>query len=393
MAETFGGHSETLTIQKAPDRKEVAGDSFSPQKIEQRRLQSQINNLKEAQEDKKEILEDLLMNYPDEDFFYYEDGELMPFSEYIGEEGSDFVHIKTRESLITKISAINESLSETRIEKEIKRLDDLIMGTHKNNPNIRLILMEMRSQLSGYGKIDGYDFYGEELQDMLFFLEKNDTENLTSADYVQGVYNTFNFCRKHLAVDAKMVLAGIKDLTSSQIYQYGDGKNDEAPFEAWLEESIIDNNYIPDFAEPAVLETGRVAAGTVAGGIDGVLDYFGAVVDLNLVPDEVIRSLMDLVPTILREYKQIFDEILDGIDGPAEVGYILGYVVGLLAGAHFFPAGVVWGGPLKMVMGKIKTLNISEKAFEKFKSNIVLIRNTAEDKFGKYAPELEAFQD
>jgi hypothetical protein len=62
-----------LTIQKAPDRKEVAGDSFSPQKIEQRRLQSQINNLKEAQEDKKEILEDLLMNYPDEDFFYYED--------------------------------------------------------------------------------------------------------------------------------------------------------------------------------------------------------------------------------------------------------------------------------------------------------------------------------
>jgi hypothetical protein len=32
-------------------------------------------------------------------------------------------------------------------------------------------------------------------------------------------------------------------------------------------------------------------------------------------------------------------------------------------------------------MDKVKTLNISEKAFEKFKSNIVLIRNTAEDKF------------
>jgi len=298
--------------------------------------------------------------------------------------------VKTRESIITELWVLNESLNETRIDREIKKLDNLIMWVHKDNPNIRLILMEMRSQLSWYWKINSYDFYWEELQDMLFFLEKQDSWLLSTGDYLWWAYNTFNFCRKHLAMDAKVILAWIKDVTSSRLYQYWE--ENEAPFEIWLEDNIVWNDYIFDSAEPYVLETWRTLASTASWAIDWSLDYIWAVVDLNIVPDEVFSSFKELLPILIKDYKEIGNQILEWIDWVAEAWYIVWYVIWLILWAKFIPSPLAWWWVVKNAATKLRALNISENIISKVRTNLISAESSIQNSFSKYMPRIEAAQ-
>jgi len=390
MSEVFWWYNETLTTKKTPESYTLGSDFDVQEYWNKRRLQIEINIFREKQDNKKDFLEDLLKNNPNEKYFVYQNWKLIPFSKFNWNPRSDFFHIETRKSIEWKISILNESLSETRIDKEIKKLDNLIMWVHKDNPNIRLLLMEMRIQLSWYWKIDSYDFYWEELQDMLFFLEKQDSWLLSTSDYLWWAYNLFNFCRKHLAMDSKIVLAWVKDITSSRLYQYWE--DNKAPFEMWLEDSIIWNDYIFDSAEPYVLETWKTLASTASWAIDWSLDYIWAVVDLNLVPDEVFMSFKELLPILLKDYKEIWNQILKWMTSVAEVWYIVWYVIWLILWAKFIPSPLVWWWVVKNTVTKLRSLNISENVISKIRTNLISAESWINNNISKYMPRIEALR-
>ncbi|MCT4617302.1 MAG: hypothetical protein N4A38_03780 [Candidatus Gracilibacteria bacterium] len=348
MNENFGGYNETIS--KPLEKKESY--FIATERIESFAMQREINRVKEVQENQKEALEDLLKNYPQEQFFVFIDGELEPFSSNSSGFG-DYPHIKTKSSIEDKIASLNEALSENRIDKEVKRLDNLIMGAYKESPNMRLILMEIRSGLSGYGKIEGYDFYGEELQQLLLFLEKNDTGILTPQDYLDGVYNAFNFCRKSLSIEAKFIAGGIKDVTSSKLFLYG---KDSSPVEKVLEDNI---------GEPLILDFSKSIPAGVAGGIDGTLDYFTAFVDVNVVPDEIYETTKDLFISLGEHWGEIKGELAKSIEGLPERAYISGYMLGLVLSALLVPLPTVWGAMALKLGQFLKGLNVPTATISK----------------------------
>lgn len=348
MNENFWWYNETIS--KPLEKKESY--FIATERIESFAMQREINRVKEVQENQKEALEDLLKNYPQEQFFVFIDWELEPFSSNSSGFG-DYPHIKTKSSIEDKIASLNEALSENRIDKEVKRLDNLIMWAYKESPNMRLILMEIRSGLSWYWKIEWYDFYGEELQQLLLFLEKNDTWILTPQDYLDWVYNAFNFCRKSLSIEAKFIAWGIKDVTSSKLFLYW---KDSSPVEKVLEDNIW---------EPLILDFSKSIPAGVAWGIDWTLDYFTAFVDVNVVPDEIYETTKDLFISLWEHWGEIKWELAKSIEWLPERAYISGYMLGLVLSALLVPLPTVWGAMALKLGQFLKGLNVPTATISK----------------------------
>lgn len=178
--------------------------------------------------------------------------------------------------------SLTETLSENRIDKEIKRLDNLIMWDYKDSPNVKQLLMEIRNALSWYWKIDWYDFYGEELQDMLFFLEKQETWILTPQDYLEWAYNSFNYLRKSLSVETKLISSAVKDMTSNKLFIF------------WRENSSVEQFLEDNIGDPLILDFSKSLPAWLAWWIDASLDYLTAFVDVNVVIDEVYQTTKEL---------------------------------------------------------------------------------------------------
>ena len=192
------------------------------------------------------------------------------------------------------------------------------MATREFRENLRKVLVNVRLGVSDFPQLSASEFFDPVSEaraiQRLTRLADTNIEAIDPATMVTAVGDLVNVSRYGISDSVAVLLGTVRGLTSGRLYRLG-----EAP-------------------ETDGLQKQRA---TLAGGIDGVLDYSQAFVDTIVVPDKIAHNAWDISTLVMGDNQEFFSNLKtiigDNIKNPIDQDYCVAYIAAVIASMCAMP--------------------------------------------------------
>ena len=233
--------------------------------------------------------------------------------------------VVTVEEIKDRLADLKESLVENRIIEKLRHFDNLI-AENEDKPNIRSMLIETRLALTWIDEIS-YLAKSDSLNSFLHLLEKSETNNLWVSETLALIWHWLNIARYYFPDKAWELLSWFKDVTSSKLFKYWE---ENAPAEQYMENLMLKYN-LANSPNDTIVEFSKIPPAVLAWWIDWALDYVQSNIDIILVPDKIIWGLIDILPVVLDNLWELWNELVKWIENESDVAYIISYAITVIA--------------------------------------------------------------